>query len=73
MLFKNPNTYGDVTGGRVIMQAGNELRLVSGSVNNIANEFEAMKKRNNSPYVTFYTLDNGTFNKGLRTLDKNIS
>ena len=29
-----------------------------------------MKKRNKSSSGTFYTLDNGTYNRGLRTYDK---
>lgn len=52
------NTYGNVDGG-------NELRLLSGSIENIEQSFEAMKKRNKSSSGTFYTLDNGTYNRGL--------
>lgn len=69
------NLYGDITGGRVIMRVGNETRLASGSMDNIYQVFQDMKKRHKSKYVDFFILDNGTFNKGIRTkngiLDKN--
>ena len=55
------------------MKSGNEIRLVSGSVNDIINAFNDLKKRNKTEYVTLYTLDNGTFNRGLRTFDKKIT
>ena len=69
----NTGTYGTITGGRVIMKAGNETRLVSGSIDNIKQAFEELKKRNKVPYVTFYTLDNGTFNRGLRMTDGKLT
>ena len=72
----NPNAanmYGSVYGGRVLIKAGDELRLVSGSINDINREFEAMKKRNGVRSATFYTLDNGTYAKGIRTYDQRIT
>lgn len=67
------NQYGNVTGGRVLVRVGNELRLLSGSVKDIDRQFEEMKKRNNAQYGTFYTLDNGSFNRGLRTFNKKLT
>jgi hypothetical protein len=32
-----------------------------------------MKRRNNVNSGTFYTLDNGSFNIGLRTIDKKLT
>lgn len=66
-------TYGNITGGRYLVKTGNEMRLLSGSVENIRDEFEAMKKRNNVDRGTFYTLDNGSFNIGLRTVNKKLT
>lgn len=66
-------TYGNITGGRILIRVGNELRLVSGSVEDIDREFEAMKARNHQPYGTFYTLDNGSYNIGLRTVDNTFT
>lgn len=66
-------TYGEITGGRVLVKVGNELRLLSGSLSNINDQFEEMKKRNNAEYGTFYTIDNGSYNKALRTSGKNIT
>lgn len=63
------NQYGNVTGGRVLVRVGNELRLLSGSVKDIDRQFEEMKKRNKVDHGTFYTLDNGSFNRGLRTFN----
>lgn len=53
--------YGSIAGGRIIIQAGKEVRLVSGSIDKI----EAMKSRNNVKTVDLYTLDNGTYHSGL--------
>ena len=64
------NQYGNVTGGRVLVRVGNELRLLSGSVRDIDRQFEEMKKRNKADHGTFYTLDNGSFNRGLRTYNQ---
>lgn len=66
----NPDEYGSIAGGRIIIQAGKEVRLVSGSIDNIRDEIEAMKSRNNVKTVDLYTLDNGTYHSGLRTFDK---
>lgn len=63
------NTYGYVSGGRALVRVGDELRLLSGSIEDIERAFEEMKKRNNATYGTFYTLDNGSYNRGLRTVD----
>lgn len=59
--------YGSIAGGRIIIQAGKEVHLVSGSIDNIRDEIEAMKSRNNVKTVDLYTLDN---HSGLRTFDK---
>lgn len=66
-------TYGNITGGRVLVKVGDELRLLSGSIKDIEQEFEAMKKRQNAEYGMFYTLDNGSYNRGLRTYDKTFT
>lgn len=64
------NTYGWVDGGRVLVKVGPELRLLSGSIEDIERNFEDMKRRNKATYGTFYTLDNGSYNRGLRTYDR---
>ena len=64
------NQYGNITGGRVLVRVGNELRLLSGSVKDIDRQFEEMKKRNKADHGTFYTLDNGSFNRGFRTYNR---
>ncbi len=67
------NTYGNVNGGRVLVRVGDELRILSGSVEDIDRQFEQMKARNHANYGTFYTLDNGSYNRGLRTYDKKLT
>lgn len=67
------NQYGNVTGGRVLVKVGNEIRLLSGSVQDIDRQFEDMKKRHNADHGTFYTLDNGSFNRGLRTYSRQLT
>lgn len=64
---KYGTTYGSVTGGRVLVQVGDEIRLLSGSLSQIHKGFEDMKKRNGQDFGIFYAIDNGTFNKALRT------
>lgn len=70
---KNSNTYGNITGGRVILEAGNERRLVSGSINDIEKQFNDIKKRHGVKTVRMYTLDNGSYNRGLRTKNRVLS
>lgn len=70
---KEGKTYGSITGGRVLVKVGNEMRLLSGSLSQIESEFEAMKERQGTDHGTFYTLDNGSFNKALRTYDKKLT
>lgn len=64
---KNGVQYGPINGGRVLAVAGNDIRVLSGSVKDIEKGFEEMKARNGVKSVKMYLLDNGTFNRGLRT------
>lgn len=66
-------TYGNITGGRVLVKVGDEIRLLSGSISDIEKEFESMKDRQKEDYGIFYTLDNGSYNRGLRTYDKKFT
>lgn len=70
---KNSNTYGNITGGRVILEAGDERRLVSGSIDDIEKQFNDIKKRHGVKTVRMYTLDNGSYNRGLRTKNRILS
>lgn len=70
---KTSNTYGNITGGRVILEAGNERRLVSGSIDDIEKQFNDIKKRHGVKTVRMYTLDNGSYNRGLRTKNRVLS
>ena len=66
-------TYGNATGGRVILKVGNEIKLVSGSLDTVARVFDEMKKRNNTDRGTFFTLDNGTYARAIRTYDSKLT
>lgn len=70
---KGGTTYGSITGGRVLVKVGNETRLLSGSIQQIEQQFEEMKKRQHTDHGTFYTLDNGSYNKALRTRSGKIT
>jgi hypothetical protein len=63
--MKNKDFYGSIQGGRVIMKNPDtgETNLVSGSLSHIESEFKKIK--GNSKYLELYTLDNGTYSKGL--------
>ena len=55
------------------MQVGNEIRLLSGSIDDIERQFNEMKSRHHVDYGTFYTLDNGSYNRGLRISGRNFT
>lgn len=61
--------FGNVAGGRVLAQVGDKTLLLSGSIEKINNDIENLKQEFGSDYVTLYTLDNGSYNRGLRTYD----
>jgi LysM repeat protein len=73
LLVKSPKelgTFGQITGGRLIFKQGNKQILVSGSVKDIKSQFDKLSK--NGP-VEVLTLDNGSYSRGLRTYDKQLS
>lgn len=70
---KKGQRYGSIAGGRVLVKVGNEVRLLSGSLKDIDAQFEDMKLRNHADHGTFFTLDNGSFNKAIRTTDQKIT
>lgn len=69
---KADDAFGVATGGRFLFQTPDgQFRLVSGSLNNIEQEFKRFK--GNNPYVTVVSLDNGSFSRGLRTKDQKLT
>ena len=73
IMYNDPSHYGSVEGGRVLIQTGPEIAIVSGSMNTIHQKFEEMKARNGVDRGWFYTLDNGSFAMGLRTKSKQFT
>ena len=73
IMYLDPSHYGSVEGGRVLIQTGPELAIVSGSMNTIHKKFEEMKARNGVDRGWFYTLDNGSYAMGLRTKNKQFT
>lgn len=66
--------YGNVSGGRVLLVAGNEKRIVEGTINHVIQEIEMMKRNHKGKLIRYYELDNGSYNRGLRTRNgENIS
>lgn len=73
LLTKFPDdsgTFGQITGGRLILKQGDKQILVSGSINDVKNQFDKLAK--NGP-VEVFTLDNGSYSRGLRTYDQKIT
>ena len=67
-------SYGNVSGGRILLKCDNETRVVSGSIEHVIQELELKKKNHKGKPVRYYQLDNGSYNRGLRTRNgKNIS
>ena len=67
-------SYGNVSGGRILLKCDNETRVVSGSIEHVIQELELMQKNHKGKPVRYYQLDNGSYNRGLRTRNgKNIS
>jgi len=67
------NYYGSIQGGRVLFvnPTTKEQYLVSGSVDHIKEKFKELK--GNNKYLEAYTLDNGTYSRGLSYKDKNLT
>lgn len=65
--------YGSIQGGRVLLvdPDTNEQYLVSGSLDHIKKEFKRIK--GNKKYLNVYTLDNGTYSRGLSYKDKKLT
>jgi hypothetical protein len=70
------NTFGSVTGGRILVYPrGAENAqpiLVSGSIDDVSNKIEEIKKKYKVDALDVYTMDNGTFNTGLRTFNREL-
>lgn len=64
--------YGSIEGGRFIVKVGDEYRLISGSVKNIEDEMNRLKKAYNVDSLQVFNLDNGTFNLGYIPTDNII-
>lgn len=65
--------YGSVQGGRILFvnPTNNEQYLVSGSLSHIKEQFKKLK--GNNKYLEAYTLDNGTYSRGLSYKDKKLT
>lgn len=65
--------YGNVAGGTMILKCGDEIRLVSGTIEDIAAAHRTMRENHKGKLVRWYRVDNGSYNRGLRTQGRNIS
>lgn len=59
--------------GREIIICGKEARLISGTLKELDAAIEDMKKRHNSETVLLVECDNGSYSRGLRTRDGNLT
>ncbi len=69
----NTNKYGNVSGGRVLLKLDDEVRIVEGTQDHIAQEIELMIKNHKGKPVRYYELDNGSYNRALRTRNNKIT
>ena len=65
--------YGSVQGGRVLALVGNESRVISGSVKDIEKSLLELQNRYPGQTIKLATMDNGTYNTGLRTKNHILS
>ena len=65
--------FGNVTGGGCLLQCGSEMRIVRGSINHVVHEIEIMQKNHKNKPVRYFQLDNGSYNRALRTKNKTIT
>lgn len=69
----NPDKYGEYYGGRIVIKdpTSEDLYLVSGSFSEVKNAM--IKLKGDAEYLDTWTLDNGTFVRGLESKDGNIT
>ena len=67
------NRFGNVTGGGCLLQCGSEMRIVRGSIDYVVHEIEIMQKNHKNKPVRYFQLDNGSYNRALRTKNKTIT
>lgn len=61
----NPNNMGFAVGGAYLVKTDNEFRLIRGSVTNVLQELEAIKKNHKGKPIYLYEVDNGSYNRGM--------
>ena len=71
---KQTNVYSDVSGGRVIFEpVKGKYYFVQGSIDDIRNSFNKLKKQYNVNHMQTYLLDNGSYSQGLRIKGNNLT
>lgn len=68
----NGSYYNNVAGGTMLLKCGSETRLVSGSIDDIIATHNIMRQNHKGKTVRWYNVDNGSYNRGLRTKVGNI-
>lgn len=71
---KQTNVYSDVSGGRVVFEPiKGKYYFVQGSIDDIRNSFNKLKKQYNVNHMQTYLLDNGSYSQGLRIKGNNLT
>lgn len=71
---KQTNVYSDVSGGRVVFEpVKGKYYFVQGSIDDIRNSFNKLKKQYNVNHMQTYLLDNGSYSQGLRIKGNNLT
>ena len=70
---KETDQFGHSIGGQVIVGSGNEYRLLRGSIDNVVSSIEKFQKSHKNKPIQIIELDNGSYSRGLSTLDGKIT
>lgn len=70
----NESAFGPTSGGGFIIESPDQKEriLIRGSLKDIRNEFNQMKNKGKYQYLRVIPMDNGSFARGLRTMDQNL-
>jgi hypothetical protein len=70
----NESAFGPTSGGGFIIESPDQKEriLIRGSLKDIRNEFNQMKSKGKYQYLRVIPMDNGSFARGLRTMDQNL-
>lgn len=70
---KESYKFDNVVGGGMLVQVGDETRLIRGSIDQVVAGIEDLQRRHPGEKVMIYEIDNASYNRGLQTRDRNFT